>query len=228
MIQAGDDGWAQMNWVCARLKGIFFQGEVVFQPWSPRLAFQFGETLPCLMPCCHFIHEFQIMHRKALLKMLSPTFPHGSAQMESPTRVFTISHVTGMSVGPWTTRGLGAREGHDQICWSHLEAWALRSLLKEARTQGLNLIHLQHHSSLTCYLCSLCETEHLRRNSIGLRWYPGVTGLNERAIRRSLLLSVLFTVTSSVSTLGAWQTAHAGDKCRKKGDRKGKKEKEEE
>lgn len=58
-----------------------------------------------LMPSCHSIHEFQIMHGEALLKMLSPTFPHGSAHMESLAWVFTISHVTEMSVEPGTTGG---------------------------------------------------------------------------------------------------------------------------
>lgn len=98
--------------------------------------FGFEKCLHSLMPSCNSIHEFQIMHRKALLKMLSPTFLRGSAHVESLTWVFTISDVTEMSVGPGTTGGLGAGEGHDQICWSHLESGALGALSKGSMNPG--------------------------------------------------------------------------------------------
>lgn len=63
------------------------------------------------------------MHRKALLKMLSPNFPRGSAPMESRTWVFTMSPFPEMSEGPgpqgfWSRAG-GWGQGWwwgDQIC----------------------------------------------------------------------------------------------------------------
>ena len=84
---------------------------------KPSPCSSFGEMPPWPdVQLCHSVHELHIMYRKALLKMLSQIFPWASAHMESPAWVFTISHVTEMSAGPWITGGFGAREGHDQIC----------------------------------------------------------------------------------------------------------------
>lgn len=73
--------------------------------WCP------ADATPCM--------NLHIMHRKALLIMLSPTFLCGSAHMESPTWVFTISYITEMSAGPWTRGG----------AWSNLLITSLKQEL---------------------------------------------------------------------------------------------------
>lgn len=94
------------------------------------------------------IHEFHTVHRKALLKMLSPTFPHGSAHIENLTWVFTISHVTEMSVCPALLEVLEQGRGMIRFVNHIFEPWDFGALSKETWTQGLKLVHLQQHSSL--------------------------------------------------------------------------------
>ena len=91
----------------------------------------------------HSIHELHLMHRKALLQMLAPTFPHGSVHTEIPTWVFTISYVTVMSARPWITGGFGAGEGMIRSVNHTSEVWTFGVRWEEVWSQGLNLIHLQ-------------------------------------------------------------------------------------
>lgn len=124
------------------------------------------------------IHECHTMHRKALLKMLSPTFPHGSAHIENLTWVFTMSHGTEMSACPACLEVLEQGRGMIRFVNHIFEPWAFGVLSKETWTQGLNLVHLQHHSSSIATFVHHAKVK-TRRNWIGLRWCPGVIGLNE-------------------------------------------------